>query len=161
MGSRTLPTLSLNDLLFIILGVAVLALAVLLYIALKRIKALSTRVNTAVQTRDGDEEIVGFTRDEVRQKLGQLNHQVSALGMAQQRDISRFGLVRFNPYKDTGGDLSFSLALATHEGNGVLITSLHSRSNSRIYAKVIQKWDSTYNLSAEEADAIQLAREGN
>ncbi|MHB9032570.1 MAG: DUF4446 family protein [Anaerolineae bacterium] len=157
---RTVPTISLNTALFIALWAAVVILAILLGIALGRINHLTARIRSFTAARAGEDDIVGYTRDDLSRHLGQINHQLTALNMAQQRGLSRVGLVRFNPYDDTGGDLSFSLALATNEGNGVLITSLHGRGNSRIYAKSLQKWNSSYNLSAEEADALHRAQEG-
>ena len=75
----------------------------------------------------------------------------------QRNCLSRTGLVRFNPFDDTGADLSFSLALLTDEYDGVVLTSLWGRDEVRVYAKPIRGGTSTYALSREERQAIDLA----
>ncbi len=71
--------------------------------------------------------------------------------------IQGVGMVRFNPFKDTGGDQSFAIALLDKNNNGVVISTLYSREGTRIYAKPIEKGDSSYHLSEEEKEAIQKA----
>ncbi len=71
--------------------------------------------------------------------------------------IQRVGLVRFNPFDDTGGDQSFAIALLDGAGSGVVISSLFSRSGNRIYAKAIQNGQSKYPLTTEEEQTIQQA----
>jgi hypothetical protein len=67
-------------------------------------------------------------------------------------------LVRFNPFRDTGGDQSFALALADSDGNGVVLSSLHTRDMTRVYAKPLHTWASTHSLTDEEQQAIATAR---
>ncbi len=72
--------------------------------------------------------------------------------------ISRMEMIRYNPYSDTGGDQSFSLALLDKGGSGVVVTSLHSRANTRVFAKpVILGKDTKYGFSKEEEDVIKKA----
>jgi hypothetical protein len=66
-------------------------------------------------------------------------------------------MVRYNPFNDTGGDQSFSLALLDLRDNGFVITSIHGREVDRIYAKQIDNGKSKHNLSAEEIEAIKEA----
>lgn len=73
------------------------------------------------------------------------------------RALHWIGIVRFNPFSDTGGDQSFSVALVDGEGNGVVITSLHGRRETRVYAKPLEGWGSTYSLTEEEQEAIAQA----
>ena len=73
--------------------------------------------------------------------------------------IQRIGIVRFNPFNDTGGDQSFSIALLDGRGDGLVITSLFSRSVTRVFAKPIQAGESRYALSEEESRAIKNASE--
>jgi hypothetical protein len=76
------------------------------------------------------------------------------------KNLQRVGLVRFNPFGDTGGDQSFAIALTDAAGNGFVISSLHRRTESKVYAKPLQAWQSSYTLSDEEKQAIHIAREG-
>ncbi len=70
------------------------------------------------------------------------------------------GVVRFNPYHDTGGDYSFAVALLDATGSGVLVTGLYHRDRCRVYAKPVRGWDSRYTLTEEERLAIEQARGG-
>lgn len=73
--------------------------------------------------------------------------------------IQKVGLLRFNPFKDTGGDQSFILALVDAKDTGVIISSLHTRTGTRWYAKhVINGKGAEYALSKEEEEALKTAR---
>lgn len=71
--------------------------------------------------------------------------------------LQHMGVVRFNPFQDSGGDQSFAIALVDGHGNGVVLSSLHGRDATRVYAKPLQRWESTYSLTDEEKQAIALA----
>lgn len=72
--------------------------------------------------------------------------------------IQKIGLLRFNPFKDTGGDQSFILALVDGQDTGVVISGLYSRSGTRWYAKKVLQGNSVdHILSAEEKKALQEA----
>jgi hypothetical protein len=86
--------------------------------------------------------------------LNRLHHELEALA---QRSIQKVGVVRFNPFADTGGDQSFAVALLDAEGNGVVLSSLHGRADTRIFAKPVQAGRSKHALSDEEQDAIRKA----
>jgi hypothetical protein len=72
--------------------------------------------------------------------------------------LRHVGIVRFNPFADSGGDFSFAIALADDDGNGIVLYSLHGRGESRLYAKPLKGWTSPYALAGEEAEAIRLAQ---
>ncbi len=73
--------------------------------------------------------------------------------------IQKIGLLRFNPFKDTGGDQSFILALLNGEDTGVVISGLYSRAGTRWYAKKIKMGKGVeHELSEEEKQAIQKAQ---
>lgn len=72
--------------------------------------------------------------------------------------IQKIGLLRFNPFKDTGGDQSFILALLDAKDTGVVITALYSRSGTRWYAKkVVEGKGAEHELSDDEKRALKLA----
>ena len=68
--------------------------------------------------------------------------------------ISRIGLVRFDAFEDTGGAQSFALALVDDDGDGIVLTSLHSRPTTRVYVKAIRRGVADAPLSAEETRAL-------
>jgi hypothetical protein len=91
-------------------------------------------------------------------KTGELDMLIRELERAGMGHLQHCGVVRFNPFRDTGGDQSFALALADGEGYGVIISSLHARESARVYAKPLAAWESSYALTDEERQAIELAR---
>lgn len=77
-----------------------------------------------------------------------------------RRSLQHIGMVRFNPFDDTGSDQSFAIALLDDRRDGVVISSLHGRSNTRLFAKPVAAGSSPHTLSDEEAQAIRIAVEG-
>jgi len=75
--------------------------------------------------------------------------------------IQKIGMVRFNPFKEIGGDQSFSIALLDGDDNGVVITSLYTRGGNRVYGKPIKNGKSEYLLSEEEKEVIEKAKTEN
>ncbi len=77
-------------------------------------------------------------------------------GLAET-SIRNVGVVRFDAFEDMGGRLSFSAALLDGRGDGVVITSINGRQESRSYAKPVARGASVHNLSDEEQQAIREA----
>ena len=73
------------------------------------------------------------------------------------KTIKKVGIVRYNAFKDTGSDLSFTLALLNEYNDGVVLNGIYSRETSNIFAKPIEKGSSKYTLSEEEKQAIDKA----
>ncbi len=71
--------------------------------------------------------------------------------------ISHIGLVRFDAFEDTGGGQSFALALIDDDGDGVILTSLHSRQATRVFVKDIRGGVADAPLSVEEGRALREA----
>lgn len=71
--------------------------------------------------------------------------------------VQKVGLIRFNPFKELGGDHSFSLAILDGKDNGFIITGLHTRERTRVYAKEVKKGKSEIELSNEEEKALKEA----
>lgn len=68
--------------------------------------------------------------------------------------VQKVGLVRYSAFKDTGSDLSFTLALLNRYNDGVVLNGIYSREMSNIYSKPIKDGKSNYSLSEEEKEAI-------
>ncbi len=82
----------------------------------------------------------------------------SAKKMAE-KSVQRLEIVRFNAFDDTGSDLSFAVAMLDSFGDGVVLSSLFARDETRTYAKPVNKGQSNYHLSDEEKEVIRLAME--
>lgn len=90
-------------------------------------------------------------------RANKLESGIEEIAKIIQGSYQKFSMVRYNPFRETGGDQSFSLALLDLRDNGVVITSIHGREVDRIYAKEIVNGKSKHNLSAEEIEAIKEA----
>ena len=104
-----------------------------------------------------DELLKNFEKETV--KVEDLTKEIQKLQKDNIYNIQKIGLVRFNPFEETGGNQSFSLALLDGEESGLVLTSLHSREITRIYSKPVKKGKAeNFELSAEEKQAVKAAK---
>ncbi len=94
---------------------------------------------------------------ETATRLDEVDQLARRLEKAAYFSLQHLGVVRYNPFHDTGSDQSFAISLVDGHGNGVVISSLHGRDVTRVYAKPLKRWESTYSLTDEEKQAIALA----
>ncbi len=94
---------------------------------------------------------------EVENENQELKKYCSRLDKTISTCIQKIGIVRYSAFKDTGSDLSFTLALLNEENSGVVLNGIYSQEMSNIYAKPVEKGNSTYKLSEEEKQAINKA----
>jgi HAMP domain-containing protein len=139
----------------------VIALAVVVVALARRIRGLDARLRLLTRGDEGDlEDVLDAHLDRVHvlgREVERLVARTGRLESAASRAFQRVGLVRFNPFEDTGGNQSFALALLDAEGNGWVLSSLHARSGTRVYAKAVREGRSDGALSDEEAAAIKQA----
>jgi hypothetical protein len=151
------------------LGPLVVGLCVVTLILLVAVFALARR------TRRLDARLAGLTRGSegrsleavldahldkvfaVARELDEVVARQAVLEAAQRRAFQRVGLVRYNPFEETGGNQSFALALLDAAGDGWVLSSLHARSGTRVYAKVIKAGRAEAGLSEEETAALAQA----
>lgn len=96
--------------------------------------------------------------DKTKVDVGDLKRQLSYLKDKSVNYVQKVGILRFNPFGDTGGDQSFVLAILDETDTGVLLTSLHGRGVTRWYAKNVKGGKGVdYELSKEETEAIKHA----
>lgn len=110
-----------------------------------------------------DDVLRGVLEGQARQ-IQRLESMVRSLNATDRRQegliegaVRRVGLVRYDAFEDVGGRLSFSCALLDDRGDGVVVTSINGRQDTRVYAKPIVDGRSRYNLSTEEEEAIRQA----
>jgi len=87
-----------------------------------------------------------------------LRGEVQALRVEASDALRHLAVVRYDAFGDMGGHLSWSMALLDDGGNGIVLTSIHGRSEARTYAKNVTGWTSEQQLSPEEEEAITHAR---
>ena len=96
---------------------------------------------------------------EVAEALAETEKRIHSIESDLPNNLKKVGLVRFNPYREMGGNQSFSLALLDEGGSGVVISALHSRDSTRVYAKpVVLEKEGRYSLSDEEKEAVKIAK---
>lgn len=91
-----------------------------------------------------------------KKDIQHLKEYTSKIDKEGSLHVQKIGLVRFNPFKDTGGDQSFVLSLVDSNNTGVIISALYSRSGTRWYAKRVSQGKGTeYELSEEEKQVLK------
>jgi len=128
----------------------------------RRIDALDRRFRGLTRGVDGRslEAVLDAHLDKVfavAKDVDDLGTRTAVLESAGRKAFSRVGLVRYNPFEETGGNQSFALALLDADADGWVLSSLHARSGTRVYAKAIARGRSDAALSDEESAAIRQA----
>ncbi len=101
-------------------------------------------------------EVLGVLK-KLEENFGKVSQELADLKNNNIKNLRKVGMVRFNPFKEGGGDQSFSIAVLDASDNGFVITSLYSNAANRVYAKPIANGVSSYSLSQEEKEAINKA----
>jgi len=89
---------------------------------------------------------------------GRFEQRLLELERVARTDVSRVGFVRYNAFADTGSELSYALALLNREGDGVVLSSIFSREDTRTFGKAVQGYRPLQDSSKEELGAIAQAR---
>jgi len=133
---------------------------IVFFVVILRLNKLTRQYKALMKGVDGRnlEQILlnnAKTLEQALLKLEILDDRIKTVEQATVKSIQNIGIVRFNAFKEMGGDLSYALALLDQKGNGIVISSIYGRDDARTYAKPIKAGKSTYQLSEEEELAIQ------
>ncbi|MDK2856127.1 MAG: hypothetical protein PWQ86_1340 [Bacillota bacterium] len=156
-----LPNTTITSFLFLLLALSAVLLLLVVVLWL-RLSALTRRYN-AFMTGNNAASLEGLLEEtlsrarEQSEALRDLRFALRQLETMQKRTVQRIGIVRFNAFPDTGSDLSFAVAILDGHGDGVVLSSLYGREESRVYAKPVRGGRSTYHLTQEEEKAIAQA----
>src|SRR3989344_3269687 len=90
--------------------------------------------------------------------ISEVAKEINRIDNEMKPHVQKVGLVRFNPFKELGGDHSFALSLLNKDDTGVILTGLHTRARTRVYIKEIIKGNSKHKLSLEEEEAMVTAQ---
>jgi len=102
-------------------------------------------------------EILSQFKD-LEKQFENLSKELKELKKKNILNFQKLGLVRFNPFKEVGGDQSFSIALLDGNDSGIVITSLYTREGNRVFGKPVKEGRSEYLLSEEEKEALNKAK---
>ncbi len=146
-----------------IVGILLLIWNIFLHLNVRRIKKSQQQFFSGKNGADLEKTILEHAKnvkelDRDIQDLYGISNQIHGLA---SKSIHKVGIVRFNPFKDLGGDQSFSVAFLDGENTGVVISSLHTREGNRVYSKPVEKGKAVkYPLTEEEKKAIRRADAG-
>jgi hypothetical protein len=148
-----------------VLGVLIIGLAAFAFMQARRLRQATDAYRSLVS--DGEGGSLQQMLDahlgkvvEVGAQLERLTQLHEYLEVRSRGSLQHVGLVRFNPFEDTGSDQSFAIALLDDRRDGIVLSSLHGRGQTRVFAKPVEGGESKHTLSDEEAQAIRIAVEG-
>jgi hypothetical protein len=142
-------------------GVAVLSLGLTLALA-----ARFGKLRKAIEVLTGGDTGASFVESVTRQHreaealrtdVGMLRDDLAAARADLSDALRHVAVVRYDAFGDMGGRLSFSAALLDDAGDGIVLTSINGRSETRTYAKGVKAGESDHSLSPEELQAIAYA----
>ena len=134
-----------SDMFLIIISVVCIVLfigLIALMIKLSKLnKYYKTFINKLGNGNNIEEDLETFMYrvEKVEKQNGEINEFIKTLDNDLRKCIQKIGIVRYNAFKDTGSDLSFTLALLDENNNGVVLNGIYSREMSNIYAKPVEK----------------------
>jgi hypothetical protein len=152
---QLVPTVAVAGLLVALIGLLIALWAVL------RLRRVSRRL--AAATGSGGAGGAGGAPvdleriDRLAHQLADATRRIDDDEREAQKAIQRVGVVRYNPFEDTGSNQSFVLAMLDARGDGFVLSSLHSRHATRMFLKQVSGGKADSAISAEEAEALRVA----
>ncbi|MGB9618925.1 MAG: DUF4446 family protein [Armatimonadota bacterium] len=149
---------------FFILGLSALSVILLIVVGClsRRLARLGRRYNTKLTDATAGEIVDCLTQqtnaiERIELRLDEIARKQAEQDKAIAGCMQRMGLVRFDAFDDVGGEQSFAVVFLDGNGNGVAMSSLYGRQDSRLYAKAIFNGRSERTLSDEEQAALDMA----
>ena len=146
-------------------GVSVLLLIVVIYqsISISSLKKRYDKMMTGEETGTSFEKMMLDHIEEVRRVSAaneKLNEKAKDMDALLNLAITKVGVIRFRAFEDMGSDLSYAVALLDSNDDGVILSSIFGREDSRSYVKPIEHGKSSYTLTKEEEEAMRKALNG-
>lgn len=164
MDIQQFMKIMMNNMPFIVIGLGVIVL-IMLGIMINQAMKLSymkkryRKMMAGVDGANLERMLMGHI-DEVK-KVVEKNEQIDAenrrIDALLQTAITRVGVVRFRAFDDMGSDLSYAVAMLDSHNNGVILSSIFGREDSRSYVKPIENGNSSYTMTEEEEKALNDA----
>jgi Protein of unknown function (DUF4446) len=159
------PELSVDNLTVLVVVSLGLSAALTLAVALLALRLRGVRRTYARLLGGGgknEDILAAVTRhitavDRLDRKVDQLGRQSAEHRQRISGLVRTVGFVRYDAFSEMGGQLSYSLALLDEAGDGIVLTAINGRAETRSYAKEVKAGQSTHNLSDEEQAAIDMA----
>ena len=143
----------------LIVGIVGLVIAVVAVVKLSRLHR-SLALLQAAEGRENFLDVVARTREDIgvlRDEVDSLAGELARARMDLSQALRHVSVVRYDAFGDLGGRFSFSAALLDDSGDGIILTSIHGRSETRTYVKGVTNGQADIDLSPEERKAMELA----
>lgn len=149
--------------LAVVLGLVAVALAGLSLVGQQRVRRAYRAFSRGGPGRPRDDVLTLLHGhidevDALRAEVAKLQDGTNQLRALLRSSVSRVATVHYDAFDEMGGQLSFSTALLDERGDGLVITSINGRTETRTYAKQLSGGSSRHNLSDEEREAIERAQ---
>lgn len=161
---NVIHTIGTENFMLILLGLNIILLIAFIMVLIK-VFAINKKYKDFMQKlgngKDIEEDLENYMYrvERVEKQNAEITDFIQKLDNDFEKSIQKVGIVRYNAYRDTGSDLSFTLAMLDENNNGVVLNGIYSRETSNIYAKPVENGKSSYILSEEEQEAIRRAIE--
>lgn len=135
------------------------ALCVLLFLKMSKLKNRLDTVTSGIEDANLERIVKKYTEtlESCANDIERMNTEFEKIRTDTADFFRKVGLVRYQGFKDTGGDQSFSLALLNQKDSGLIITGLFGRDFSKMYAKKVENGTSSHSLTDEEQQALNEA----
>ena len=164
MDIQEITKFALNNIIPILAGLGVIAVILLallinLYMKVSYMKKRYRKMMTGADGANLERMLIGHLNEiqAVSDENAAIKRENERLDNLLQLAITRVGVVRFRAFDDMGSDLSYAVALLDSYNDGVILTSIFGREDSRSYVKPIKDGQSTYTLTEEEQQALHEA----
>jgi len=148
--------LNIQLIILIVVSIWLLVLSIFLFIIFSFFRKLSKGIKEPDIKKTLNKILAAETKNQ--SEIQEIKREIQNIKHSDLEHIQKVLLVRFNPFKEIGGDHSFCFVLLDGKENGVIITTLHTRDRTRIYAKTIKNGKSEFELSNEEKKALLKAQ---
>lgn len=145
----------INSVILLFVGLWLVILTIVVFKIYSHYRKLTTGVN-AGDLKGILEQVVSHVKDSEAKRV-ELEKYIAKVAQEGKFHIQKFGIVKFNPFSQAGGEHSFVLSILDANNDGFIITSLHSREITRLYIKLVKDGKSKLNLSKEEREALRKA----
>jgi Protein of unknown function (DUF4446) len=157
-----LPAERLTLLVYVALGTSLVLLAAVAVLAHRLREVRRTYARLLPGAGSGEDILAAIARqveavDRLRGKLNLVGRETAQLRQRVSGTLRTVGFTRYDAFHDIGGHLSYSAAFLDEAGDGVVLSAINGRSETRSYAKPVRGGQSDHNLSDEERTAIALA----
>ena len=136
------------------------AMALFLFIRYRELQNKFQKITKGIDNKNLVELVSRFSKQQelLSDDIVAMNREFSRIREDTKYFFRKVGLVRYQGFKDTGGDQSFSVALLDHTDSGFILTSLYGRGFSKMYAKRIENGAASHTLTDEEQQALVQAK---